>query len=221
MKRKTIIILSIFSIIFSLLYVLLNYFGFIRYISLYIHPIENYEKSYKKLDKIGKFKTIINLIPDNTDSDIFSIKSLLDQTVKVDNITIIIPKNSSYILSDKLKKYVNLYKCENDNGKLNCLIPSILTENESDTRIITLKTDTIYGKDFLELLLSESEKNPEKIVFSNDSDFIDVSKGVVFVSNFFKEDFLNLSDKSNIHINNYFKNKEKFYLKYKENFKKM
>ena len=41
---------------------ILNYCGLIRYTGLYMFSIESYIKQYKKLDKIGKNRTVITLI---------------------------------------------------------------------------------------------------------------------------------------------------------------
>ena len=93
MEKKTIIIISLISAIFSLIYILLNYFGVIRYFGLYFSPVEKYIKKYKNLDKIGEHKIIISLTetPEQIKKITPTIKSLLDQTVKVDLISIVIP----------------------------------------------------------------------------------------------------------------------------------
>ena len=225
MKKKKIIIISIISAIFSVVYLLLNYFGLIRYINIYLYSTESYQKNYKNLDKIGKYKTIISLTttPKQMSKLSHVIKSLLDQTVRVDLISINVPNGDQYNLPIDLVKSVLLSRCDEDKGLLNCLLPSILKENESTTRIITLGAGTIYGKDFIETLMDESEKHQDKIIYSNTNDNIDLTKGVVFYTNFFNIDFLDIPHKTdgNKLINDYFRNFPKKRINYSENYKSL
>lgn len=225
MERKTIIIISIISAILSLFYILLNYFGLLRYMGLYIFPIEGYIKNYKNLDQIDKNRVVISLTasPNQLKKITPVIKSLLDQTVKIDLISIIVPYGNQYVLPVSVSNAVTVFRCGTNNGKLNCLLPAVLRENESTTKIITLGSNTIYGKDFIETLLEESKKYPDQIIYVNKKDYIDLDKGVVFNTKFFNEDFLNVNRKidANQWVNDYFKNKPKKRITYSENFKKI
>ena len=51
--------------------------------------------------------------------------------------------------------------------KVNSIIPLLLKEKECDTIIIGLDNNVVYGKDFLELLLDESEKNQDSVIADN------------------------------------------------------
>ena len=223
MKKKTIILTSLILTILSLIYVILNYFGLIRYTSIYTYPIEDYSKQYKNLDKIGTHKTVISLTSTtNLDNLTNVIKSLLDQTVKVDLISINIPNKQTYDLPKNLTSSVALIKCGEDNGVLNSLLPVLLKESENTTKIITLGTNTIYGKDFIETLLETLNNNNNKIVYSNNnSNDLDLTKGVVFSTKFFKENIFNKPSKTTQSnwINQYFKNFPKINIKYTENYK--
>lgn len=222
MEKKTIIIISLISAIFSLIYILLNYFGVIRYFALYFSPVEKYIKKYKNLDKIGEHKIIINLTvtPEQIKKITPTIKSLLDQTVKVDLISIVIPYGNKYKLPSKLKDSVSVFRCEDDKKELNFLIPTILREGESTTRIITLGSDKVYGKDFIETLLEQSNKNPNKIIYKNNKDYIDLTKGVVFSTNFFDEKALDIPENTDCNkwVNNYFNSFQKERINYNENY---
>ena len=112
----------------------------IRYTGIYLFPVENYTKNYKNLDKISDNRTIISLIstPDQMKNLTPTIKSLLDQTVKVDLISIIVPYGNKYKLPNKLKNAMSVFRCGENKGELNCLITAITRETESTTRIITL-----------------------------------------------------------------------------------
>jgi hypothetical protein len=225
MEKKTIIIISLISAVFSLIYVLLTYFGFTRYISLYMFSVEGYSKNYKNLDKIGEHRTIISMTatPKQMRELNHVIKSLLDQTVKVDLISVVVPYGNNYKLPNKLKDSVSVFRCGQDQGLLNCLLPTVMRESESTTRIITLGACTAYGKDFVETLLEEAEKNPDKIVYENNKNYMDLTKGIVFSTTFFKEDFFNIpkSMNGNIWINDYFGDFPKKRIKYTENYKSL
>ena len=222
MQKKTIVIISLLSAIFSLIYVLLNYYGLIRYFSLHIFPTERYIKNYQNLDKIGNNRTIISLTvtPEQMMKLTPTITSLLDQTVKVDQISITVPYGDQYRLPYKIKNDVSVFRCGKDQGILNCLIPVIMRETESTTHIITLAGDKIYGKDFIEELLETSEKHPDKIIYENNKKTIDLNKGVVFSTKFFNEDFLDIPKgmDSNRWVNDYFETHSKKKIRYKYNY---
>ena len=223
MQKKTIIILSLVSAFLSFIYMLLNYYGIIRYIGLYLYSIEGYSKNYKKLDKIGQHRTIISMTatPKQMKKLTPVIKSLLDQTVRVDLISITIPYGNSYKLPIELKNSVSVFRCGKDRSLLNCISPVISRESESTTKIITVCATQIYGKEFIKTLLEESEKNPNSIIHvgKNSHDDIDLSKGVVFRTKFFKQNFLyDKSSDKNHWVNKYFKNTPKKVVEYTENY---
>ena len=196
MKKGTIIFLSLISIIVSLMYLLLSHYGYIRYLMLRFSPIENYMKTYKKLDKIDtEHRIIISLILHNKNADILhSIKSLLDQTVQVNNIIFVNHKNS-YVLDPKVKKMIANYNISTDNGILNSILSPIKQHGNSNIKIITLDTSKIYGADFIETLIENSIKEPNKIVYNNNkNDFIKLENGVLFPITVFKLDIFNIQD---------------------------
>ena len=81
--------------------------------------------------------------------------------------------------------------------------------------------NTIYGKDFIETLMEKSEKYPDSIIYSNNSNIIDLTKGVVFSTKFFNTDFIEVPKgvNGNKWVNDYFKNFPKEKIIYKENYK--
>lgn len=225
MEKRTIIILSLLSAFISLIYILLNYFGFLRYISLFIYPIEKYSKNYSKLYKLNKDKKIIiSLATDKKEMKKLSpvIKSLLDQTVRADLISVVIPYGKEYTLPIHLKNCVSIYRTKKNYGDLNAIIPTALREGDSRTKIICLGADKIYGKDFIESLLEKSNEDPTKIVYCNDFDIMDIRKGILFPIDVFSEDFFNppKNIESNKWVNYFFNNKKKNRIEYKENYKR-
>lgn len=222
MKKKTIIIISMISAILSMIYLILQYFGLLRYIGLYLFSPENYINNYKKLDKIDDSRTVIAFTTTQKIKKLTPVvMSLLDQTVKVDLISLIVPHGSRYKLQKNLKDAVMIFKTTRDKGELSPILSTIMREGESDTKIIILGDDSIYGKDFIELLIEESNKNPTKIIYVNNKNYIDLKKGVIFKTNFFKNDFLKVGKNvdPNKFINEYFKNFPKKKINYFQNYK--
>jgi hypothetical protein len=223
MEKRTIIIISLVSAVLSLIYVLLSYYGLTRYFILYLFPINGYLENYKKLDKIGKNRTIISMTatPEQMKKLTNTVKSLLDQTVKVDLISLILPNGNDYKLPNELKNYVSVFRCDQNQGMLNCLSTAIIRESDSNTCIITLGAGTVYGKDFIETILEEYEKNTEKIVYVNNKNYMDLTKGIIFSTNFFNEDFLEVPKdvNGNKWINDYFKDFQQKRINYIDNYK--
>ena len=225
MNKKSIIILSFLSAIFSLIYVLSNYFGWTRYFNLYISPIEKYINNYKNLEQVNDKKRVVVSIsptPDQLHKIEQVIKSILDQTVRVDLIYVVLPYGKDHKLdkkiSKKLEKTVTLFRTSRHYGKLISLIPIAMKEGESNTQIITLGADKIYGEDFIETLLDISEKYPDNIISSNSHSSIE---GTVFNINLFEESFFNIPkyyDKEKW-FGKYFSKVPKKNINYKQNYR--
>ena len=222
MERKKIILISLVITIISMIYLLLDLFGFIRYIKLYMFSTTKYIKDYKNLNKNYKDKVVISLTttPDNMKNIKYVINSLLDQTIKVDSILLCIPYGSEYKVPIELKDAVSIIRC-GKKGQLTPLNVAINNEGESTTKIIILGDNCIYGKDFIETLIETSNENPNDIICVGNS--INLKKGAVFNTDFFNVDFLDDNIENTIipfdKINNYFKNHKKKYIKYSENYK--
>jgi len=175
----------------------------------------------------GENRTIISInnVYSNTNDIIKNtkktLKSLLDQTTKLDLISIVLHKSKQTDFPPDMKSTIQVFNCSKDMKQLNCIIPTINRELESTTRIITLSNDTIYGKDFIEELIGMSEKHKGSIIYNNNKDVIDLNKGVIFYTNFFDKDFFNtpLDTNSDDWVNTYFKDFPKKRINYTENYK--
>ena len=194
---------------------------------MYLFSTESYTKNYSKLDQIDKDKrVVISLTATEKEMKNLSpvIKSLLDQTVKVNLISVVVPYGKKYKLSPDLKDAVSVYRTIINYKDLNAVIPAALREGEATTQIITLGADKIYGKDFIEELLETAKKNPEHIVYSNNKgNEICIRDGVLFPIDVFTEDFFNLPKNTDNKewVNNFFKNQKKTQIKYSENYGKI
>jgi hypothetical protein len=186
--------------------------------------------NYKNLDQINKqHKVVISIIAsDEQLKNIkYVVKSLLDQTVKV-NLISIVTSDNNYVLPKELINTVALYKCNKEktrSGNLNCILSSIVREGDSTTELITLKAGIIYGKDFIESLLELKQKNPNCVVYVNSQNYnsIELEKGAVFNIGFFDKDFIDIPTNvsANEWVNRYINNKniKKVKLDYNQNYK--
>jgi hypothetical protein len=98
------------------------------------------------------------------------LNSILDQTIRVNNIILIIPQDdidSGYTIPSDIKKIATLFPKGKDYGTRfsNSIIPMLLTQKECDTTIITLLDNIIYGKDYLETILIEGEKYKKTVIY--------------------------------------------------------
>jgi len=160
--NKAIIIFALFSIIIFLIL----YYDIYRYIKIHFDDESEYINKYRKLKKCQDCRIVISLttVPDRVKLLKPVIKSLLDQSVKVDQIVLNLPKlckEKPYDVPDDLKKMCNIFTCGRDYGPGTKFIPTILREQEADTIIIMLDDDYIYGFNFIETILNEYNKNPD------------------------------------------------------------
>ena len=166
--EKKFIVLSLLVSIFFLLYMVADYNGIIRYFKLHFVNPEPYINSYKNLDKASQKDKIVVAFsyPSNTQIKPF-INSILDQTVRVDDIAVSIPyKNMSRteIIPSNIKKVLSLYGTSvqySDSG-----VCHALREPEANTKIILLEPNVVYGQDFIEKMVDFSDKNPSKMIIS-------------------------------------------------------
>lgn len=156
MNKKQWIIFSIVISFLSLIFSILTYFGIIRYINMYIFSSSSYANSYKTLERAKNDKVVINIMinPDKHSISSAVINSLLDQTVKVDEINIF---SDNPITLPDTKGIVKRHKTYKNYCST---IPCIMKETNKNTIIIFLNDNKIYGKDFIQdLIESDSEKN--------------------------------------------------------------
>lgn len=170
-RRTGIILVIIFSVL-TLVYILLSYFGILRYISLSMNNSDNYIQNYSNLRKGGKNRVVISFTttPEYIKHIRPMLNSILDQTVKVDQIALIVPYNyqgQKYNIPDYIKKIVNIFPAGKDYGEGTKIIPILFREKECDTIIIALSDKYVYGKTFIETIIEEVENNPKTVLVDN------------------------------------------------------
>jgi hypothetical protein len=225
--KKALAAISIITSLISLLYLCLSYKGIIRYSELYVKSPKKYENDYKKLKYFDKNKrVVVSLAPSLKDlKNIESvIKSLLNQTVKVNLISITLPYGDKYKIPLNIKDSVAVYRTNTDYGDLNAIIPTAIREGEANTQLIVLGADKIYGENFIEEILEKSKENPDNIIYCNNKENkCCIKQGILFPINIFSEDFFNCpkSIDGDEWTNKIFSNKTKTRIKYNLNYKKI
>jgi hypothetical protein len=187
---KTWIIISLTLVLISFVFMICAYFGIIRYFKLQMTSSESYAKIYNKLEKASKNKRVVislSITPEDVHKMEPIISSILDQTVKVNEIALNVPPDTTYI-PKYLQKYTRVYKLEKDYGPSNNLIPTLVREKEKNTLIIALDNDVLYGKDYIGELVDRYENLnskynfPENIILFNNQDSDGVINGPFVVN---------------------------------------
>jgi hypothetical protein len=171
----------------SLIYIIADYYGYIRYHKLHMEESDVYIKKYTNLSKACKDRVVICFsvsIQNISRIDPF-LNSILDQSVRVDEIMLITAYSDISKISEKYKKVCSVqgYNKNYDNNA--GLICSVLTEPDAHTKIIIVSPETVYPPDFVQTLVAESEKHPDKIIYGSETK--DVKYGVLVKPEFFDD----------------------------------
>ena len=185
------------SIVLSIVFIFLSYFGIVRYITIYCKSFDSYIENYRKI-KAPEEKVIVIIFNSKKNSNIKNvIKSILDQTVKVNSICVYTPNEKN--IPENIKKIAQVNVIDAKYNNLGGVISVLSTEGNADTNIISLQDDSIYGIDTLELLLEQSKKDPYKLVHFKQKDF---TKGILFKPKFFDSKILEYDGKSSLQYPN-------------------
>lgn len=166
-------ILQIFIIgivIISIGFIISYLIKIMRYKNLQKASIQQYINNYGNVEKKCKDKVILSFTttPDRIKYITPMLLSLLDQTARVDQIAMNIPEkcnDCSYVVPDQYKDICNIYTVGKDYGIGTKYIPTLLREDDCGTKIILLDDNKIYGKDFVEKIVKESDKYPDKVIY--------------------------------------------------------
>lgn len=199
-KKNLLIISTIFSIL-QLIYLILIYYELIRYIKLKYNykDINTYIDNYKNIEKCKK-KVVISFTTSHRDLSKIEpmLKSILNQTIRVDKITLNIPysyKGKQYKIPENYKKFLSVYKVGKYIGQGTSVIPTLTREEEKDTVIIFVKDNVIYSNTFVENLFYESEKYPTNAISCN-SKILNDKNGFLVKPNFFKKEVIDYNKKN-------------------------
>ena len=199
------IVLSIISIIVSIL----SYYGIIRYIKLYFSKtVDSYMEKYSNLPPASEKRVIVVLSVQNQDElkNIYpTVNSLLDQTVRIQEIFLVLPCESNCNVPENLKKVVSVVKPGKTYDDTYQDIISILQrEKENDTVIIKVSNGVVYGNDFIEHLLEISESATDFVIKDKANLFLLVKPNLIILDSDQKFiSFLNNNVKETSYSENY------------------
>jgi hypothetical protein len=158
MNKRTMLYLSVVSILFSLMYTLFEYYGGVRYLTLRMNSNpQSYVSKYSSVDRFDETRVVAvldctyctvyvfpNLLP--------TLLSLLDQTVRIDEIAICESRDGTPRFPDIAMTYITK----------DALTSTITRERDANTIILFLDPCVIYGKDFVETILTECAMSDTK-----------------------------------------------------------
>lgn len=190
MGKKFWIILSIIASFLSLIYMTMVYLGLFRYIKLHNQSIESYYKDYKSKPKT-KDRTILVF----SDNDLSHIKpfinSLLDQSMRVDDIGLNINYKNMDSVPKSIKDIISVYGQSKDYGSQNTIIPTLYREADDNTKIIIVEPNMVYDENFIVDMIEMSDENPENIIYGKEGS---PKHGILVKPKFFKEDVFETKD---------------------------
>lgn len=145
-----------------------------RYSSIDKRDVVEMAHTYHRKPKASKERVVITMttIPSRVEYLAPTIASLLDQSVKVDEIALNVPwetrKGHKYHLPDWLNKVsvLKIHRVERDLGPGTKILPTLKREGK-DTLIIAVDDDNIYGSTMVEKLVKEYHKHGGKSAITN------------------------------------------------------
>lgn len=167
MNKKIILIFSLIFSIISLIYLFLVQYGVDRYVFLHHFSTESYLEKYPQLDKADKDRVVICFSASEKELKKLKpfVNSLLDQTVRVNEIVLNIPYKDMDKVPSEYKKVLSVRGYSKDYENASNAVCSVLCEPEAKTKIIIVEPGIIYGKDFVQTMVEQSNKNPNKIIY--------------------------------------------------------
>lgn len=202
MTSRKMIVLALALSILSLVFLIAQRYGWIRYMSVHVRPLETYVEQYKKTkasyssEKTGSDRIVVCFTADAKSIQKCKpfLNSILDQSVPVDDIAVTMPTAEDMVTVPFGMKKILSVNTTNNNVKdatkdIANLVCAVMREPESKTRIILVRSDVVYGKDFVQNLLENSVKNPDKIVYGSDRKTL--TDGVLIKPGFFSSQMCN------------------------------
>ena len=216
-------IIMTFITAISLFFTVLAYFGYLRLVKLRMLSCEKYAKVYANIPRADiKNKLIVSLFTrhQNLNNIKACINSLLDQTMRPDQIIVNIPENHHFEMPACIKdnNILILHKLSPKYGECLSFISPLIREKNADTVIIAVNDKSIYGPDFIETMVEESNKAPNNLIYisgynahefistgkkidmHSDNDIVRIDYGVLFKPSMFDDDILDV-EKGPAHVN--------------------
>lgn len=168
MSVTLIVIILIVLIILIVVCKICNTLQVLRYFRFksksHLRYLDNRYSSLPRVNSSEKVVISLTTIPDRMDHLFPTIGSLLDQTVRVDEIALNIPRVSrkgiEYRIPEWMKdmKSITIHRVKEDEGPATKLLP-VLRRESDNTRIIVVDDDNIYHSQTIELLVRAFENH--------------------------------------------------------------
>lgn len=187
--RKDLILISIIITILYMIWMVLSYLGYVRYMKIkYCNEkqIEKYINNYKYIpnNKDNKVSIVLTINSDDLRdiNKIYSVLlSLLDQTIRADEFRLnIVEYKEKYEIPNLVKEIATVYKVPNNCDIITYPLYRVM---DSDTLIIYVKPNIIYGKDYIETIIEKSKENKNNIIKNNNEVCILTKNNYVIVNN--------------------------------------
>lgn len=155
----------IISAIVSLISILITYFDITRYITLHFSSLRKHIESYQQLPDASSNDRVV-VVTSGHDKLETTVKSLLDQTVKVDEMSAT-PKLGEYNLPESLKDVLKPLKA--GKGYVGCqtLMLAVLCTKLDKTMILWAKPGYVYGKTSIATMVEKASEHPSKPIVSS------------------------------------------------------
>ena len=143
---------------------------FIDYLIIYILSI--FKKIINKGSNVDNLYVSLTTIPSRSNNLLFTINSILNQTIIPKKIFITISKNNireknlKYNIHNKIKNHplIQIIEIEEDNGPINKLYGGIINCKNNDDIFVTVDDDSIYHRFMLENLYNSMIKYKHKAI---------------------------------------------------------
>ena len=131
MKKKTMIIWTLVGTLLSLAMILLSYFGIVRYFTLHVSGMDKLVENYSKLPKGTDDRVVVSVAADPKNFHKLKpvLNSILDQTVKVNQIGVVVPLKHENDVPAYIKKIANIFPAGKNYGDGTPLIPILLKDS--------------------------------------------------------------------------------------------
>lgn len=144
------------------------YYGFDRCLLLRLCSDKKAKKmieNYAKLPPASDDRTVITFASNDDHNILPTVLSLLDQTVRVNQIAL----NSCLKKqpSDICLQAINVFRVSPKTEQFRGIIPTLEREKDAKTNIIWMRDDYVYGKDFIETLIDAYKKPTQAVVAKN------------------------------------------------------
>lgn len=152
------VLFTIVNVLLTTLIVVFSYFGIFRYLNLSRKSCEYFCENYLKTDRVNnKNKVVVSMYVAGSDlASNMTLKSILDQTVHPDQIIIV--TEGPITIPDFLKRDSIVVQQSAGTYKQSAafMIP-LQTQKDNRTKIVVVTDGVIYGTDFLETIVDQSD----------------------------------------------------------------